>query len=45
MLAFIVCDKICIVTTIISDVSGVTILININLLIKSEFTICTQDYG
>ena len=37
MLAFIVYDKVCIVTRIASDVSGVTILININPLIQWAF--------
>ena len=45
MLAFIAYDKVHIVTIIGSDVSGVTILINIDLLIQQAFTICIQDYG
>ena len=37
VLAFIVYDKVCIVTIIASDVSGVTIIININPLIQQTF--------
>ena len=44
-LAFIVYNKVHIDTTIASDVSGVTILISINLLIQWAVTICIQDYG
>ena len=42
--AFIAYNKICIVTIMTFDVSGVTILINIDLLIQ-VFNICIQDYG
>ena len=45
ILAFIVYDKICIVTIIIFDVSGVTIDIDIDILIQQAFMICIQDYG
>ena len=44
-LSFIVYNKVHFVTTIASDVSGVTIPININVLIQQAFPICKQDYG
>ena len=44
-LAFVVYDKVHIVITITSDASGVTILIDINLLLQLVFPICIQDYG
>ena len=37
--------KICIVAIIVIDASGITILINIDLLIQQAFVICIQDYG
>ena len=43
LLVFIVYDKVHIVTTIAFDESGVTILININLLIQQIFTICFSE--
>ena len=43
VLAFIVYDKISIAKVIAFDVSGVTILINLDLLIQA-FMICIQDY-
>ena len=45
MHAFIVYNKIYIIIIITFDVSGVTILINIDLLIQQAFMICIQDYG
>ena len=45
MFAFIVYAKVHIVTTVASDVSGDTIIIDLNLLIQWAFPICIQDYG
>ena len=45
MFAFIDYNKVYIVTIIAFDVSGVTILINIDLLIPQSSTTCIQDYG
>ena len=44
VLAFIVYDKVHIVTIITSDVSDLTIRIDINLFIQQAFPICIQDY-
>ena len=43
LLAFIVSSKACIVTIIASDVSGVTIIINITLLVEQAFlNLCSR---
>ena len=46
VLAFIVSDKVYIITIITSDISGIIIVININLFDTMNIPLtCTQDYG
>ena len=45
MLAFIAYDNLSIFTIIAIDVSGVTILIDTDLMIQQAFMICIQAYG